>query len=413
MFSIITPTHDPRWLDQALQSLEAQTCGDWEWIVVPNNGCQIPNTVAEHSKVRVVPFSIPTNRIGALKRFCCEQVKGEIIVELDHDDLLTPNCMTALAEAFEDEVDFVYSNHAEFYDETRQPYTYDPSYGWIFRDREFYGHKFKEIVDFEPTAHSCSLIHHAPNHVRAWRTSAYWDIGGHDPDMEVADDHDLVCRFYLHKRMKHIDNCLYLYRLHGDNSYLLRNAKVQEGTANVRRRYLHAMIERWVELEGLSKVDLGAAHNKPDGYIGVDRYTGSAVDVVHDVSRGLPFEDGSIGLVRAFDFLEHIPGSVALMNEIYRVLVDGGWLITCTPSTDGRGAFQDPSHISFWNENSFWYYTDESYAKYVPDLYARFQVGRLETYFPTEFHRQRDIPYVYADLVAVKSWRRRPGLIKC
>ena len=29
-----------------------------------------------------------------------------------------------------------------------------------------------------------------------------------------------------------------------------------------------------------------------------------------------------------------------------------------TPSTDGRGAFQDPTHVSFYNENSFWYFTD-------------------------------------------------------
>ncbi len=29
------------------------------------------------------------------------------------------------------------------------------------------------------------------------------------------------------------------------------------------------------------------------------------------------------------------------------------------PSTDGRGAFQDPTHVSFWNINSFMYYSIE------------------------------------------------------
>lgn len=50
---------------------------------------------------------------------------------------------------------------------------------------------------------------------------------------------------------------------------------------------------------------------------------------------------------------EHEHCVVGLMNAIYRALVPGGWLLTATPSTDGRGAFQDP-HCSFWN-NSFWY----------------------------------------------------------
>jgi len=104
--------------------------------------------------------------------------------------------------------------------------------------------------------------------------------------------------------------------------------------------------------------------------------------------------------------------SVALMNEIWRVLVDGGWLLSVTPSTDGRGAFQDPTHCSWWNENSFLYYTHSGYAAYVPEIACRFQRGRLRTVFPSEVHRKMQIPYVWADLTAVKTWRRRPGLIE-
>ena len=33
-------------------------------------------------------------------------------------------------------------------------------------------------------------------------------------------------------------------------------------------------------------------------------------------------------------------------------------LLSLTPSTDGRGAYQDPTHVAFYNENSFWYYTN-------------------------------------------------------
>ena len=80
-------------------------------------------------------------------------------------------------------------------------------------------------------------------------------------------------------------------------------------------------------------------------------------------------------------------------------------------STDGRGAFQDPTHIAFWNENSFWYYTDPQYAKYVPEITARFQVSRLVSYFPGDWHRANNISYVKAHLIATKDGARQGGWV--
>jgi len=391
-----------------MESLQAQTyAGDWEWLVVPNHDAHVPESVREMA--RVVRYEGP-DAIGAIKRFCCEQAQGEIVVELDHDDLLVPTAMERIAAALED-ADFAYSNFAEFEDKTWKPHIYDPAYGWRTRRFHCYGHDFEEIRAFEPDARSMSLVHYAPNHVRAWRADAYWRVGGHDAEMATCDDHDLCCRFYLGSEMARIDECLYLYRLHGDNSYLVNNAEIQKKTQDVRRKYLHPMAIRQANLARLPKIDLGAAHNKPAGFIGVDQYDGPAVDRVCDVREGLPFPDSSVGIVRAMDFLEHIPDSVGLMNEIWRVLADGGWLLSGTPSTDGRGAWQDPTHCAFWNENSFWYYTHCGYAEYVPDIDCRFQVMRLETYHPTAFHRKHNIPYVYADLAAIKGDARRPGRV--
>ena len=74
-------------------------------------------------------------------------------------------------------------------------------------------------------------------------------------------------------------------------------------------------------------------------------------------------------------------------------------LLSMTPSTDGRGAFQDPTHVAFYNQNSFWYFTERQYAAFVPQIQCRFQVSRLSTYSPSEWHREHDIPYVAANLV--------------
>jgi SAM-dependent methyltransferase len=112
------------------------------------------------------------------------------------------------------------------------------------------------------------------------------------------------------------------------------------------------------------KLNLGSGHSKGDGYINIDIDKTVNPDLVLDVSKGLPYDDNSVDKVRAFDFLEHIPigKTIFVVDEIWRVLKPGGIFEHLTPSTDGRGAFQDPTHVSFWNINSWLYFCDTSYT---------------------------------------------------
>ncbi|MBM4364530.1 MAG: methyltransferase domain-containing protein [Deltaproteobacteria bacterium] len=263
---------------------------------------------------------------------------------------------------------------------------------------------------FPCDAASLYQIFYAPNHVRAWTRAAYAAAGGHDPALEVCDDHDLLCRTYLAGvDMRRIPECLYLYRLQAGekNSYLERNAEIQVGQQAVGNRYFYRLVSEWVRRTGLPAWDLGGRIGCPEGYRSIDLVD---ADLVHDVTQGLPFPDSSVGVIRAYDFLEHVPQArvVAVMNELHRVLVPGGWLLSRTPSTDGRGAFQDPTHVSYWNLNSFWYYTNRDFARYVHGLTARFQGTRVWNEYPSDWHREHAIPYVYADLLALKG-QPHPG----
>ncbi|MFC7484131.1 hypothetical protein ACFQX7_34530 [Luedemannella flava] len=38
--TVFTPSHHPRFLDECLRSLQAQTMADWEWVVVLNQGAR-------------------------------------------------------------------------------------------------------------------------------------------------------------------------------------------------------------------------------------------------------------------------------------------------------------------------------------------------------------------------------------
>ncbi|MFM6223751.1 MAG: glycosyltransferase [Dolichospermum sp.] len=149
------------------------------------------------------------------------------------------------------------------------------------------------------------------------------------------------------------------------------------------------------------RIDLGCGVNKPNGFVGVDLYPGFGVDIVADLSQRFPFEDNSVDEVRAHDIIEHLPDRIHTMNEIWRILKPGGIVDISVPSTDGRGAFQDPTHVSFWNINSFLYYCNESPA-YL-ELCRRYGFkGEFNTVHLEHKESPGDVIHVIAQLRAVK-----------
>lgn len=129
----------------------------------------------------------------------------------------------------------------------------------------------------------------------------------------------------------------------------------------------------------LLRLNLGSGYRPLRGYVNIDNRAECRPDVVCDVAEGLPYAAGTVDEIVANDFLEHIPigKTVGVVEEIHRVLKKGGIFRSLTPSTDGRGAFQDPTHVSFWNRNSWLYYTDKLHR----DLYgikADFEVQKIE-----------------------------------
>ena len=128
------------------------------------------------------------------------------------------------------------------------------------------------------------------------------------------------------------------------------------------------------------KIDLGCGRRKKPGWFGIDCQQLDGVDLVCDCNQVIPLQDNCAEEINASDFLEHINNDkrTHIMNEIWRLLKPGGIFTSFTPSADGRGAFQDPTHYAFWNENSFWYYTrDDHRALY--GITAKFDVVTLNT----------------------------------
>lgn len=407
--SIFTPTHNSIRLKEAYESIKGQDFH--EWLIGYNNGAEIIDFSFD-PRVKTIQFGMIPGYVGLLKGLLCDQASGDILLELDHDDLLTTDAIQEVKNAFDDEeIGFVYSNTIHSTGDFRKIERFNEVYGWRYREVIFKDqmtgnfHKLDEHLHFEPYPTTISRIWFAPNHLRAFKKSAYDLIGGYDKRMRILDDLDLMCRLYRVTKFKHIDKGLYVYRVHGQNTYLQPdiNPEIQNNVYRIHDTYFESLVDVWAERENLPKVELGGRMNAKKGYITVDLRD---ADINSDLNEKWPFEDNSVGVIRAFDVFEHLKNPIHTMEELYRILAPGGYAIIQVPSTDGRGAFQDPTHVSFWNYNSFKYYTDRYFNQYI-DCDVKFQDVRLYT---TEKNVDQ-VCWVIAHLIKPGKDIRLPGLI--
>lgn len=445
LLSIFTPTHDPQHLVEAYDSLKIQDYENWEWVIVPNGGAvgKIPEVIRLDKRVHIFPYDVeaearrklaalsseereklekkeeaegtpkndPDNapeplRIGALKRFACDHCKGQVFCELDHDDLFVPGILTRVVKEVENGAGFVFSDSAVFLSERGNlPIGYGELHGWETYDFKVYGKTFLATRQFEVTPRSLCEIYYAPDHIRCWTRKAYYDSGGHNADLTVGDDHDLICRTYLkHHRFAHTGSCGYLYRNHPGNTVKSHNEQIQKQQKKNRDNYLYQLLEEWATRTKQQYLDL----------------KGGDVHKLLFWDDGKPtfdIEESSIGTIRAYDFLQFIPQAnvVDIMNEIYRILVPGGWFCSGTPSTAGFGAFA-PHNKSYWNSYVFLHYCDHDYARQIEEIdrdtrvKCRFQRVRCFDSFPNVLFQRANVKYVYADLCAIKG-QRQPGRV--
>ena len=193
------------------------------------------------------------------------------------------------------------------------------------------------------------------------------------------------------------------YRVTGDNTWLERNEAIQRITVELYNKYAFQLAEKDADDRGLTKVDIGGGLYPRPGYMTIDQ---EDADVTWNLDDGIPLPDNSVGVLNASHVIEHLKDPIKTMREIHRVLAHGGWAMIEVPSTDGRGAWQDPTHVSFWNEHSFWYYTNRDKAYFIRNNDIRFQTYRLETWDSAP-----QIPVVTAWLVAIKDEERFPGVL--
>jgi hypothetical protein len=406
ILSFLTPSHSAACIGSAWESIRSQTIRGWEWIIVANGGLTAQvctQIVGADSRVHIVQADAPfEGRIGALKRQAASVARGEYMVEFDHDDELSHDCGQVLLDTFlTRKCDFAYSRYAAVAE--NRVVKWAEHDGWRYESSVF-GGKTNEIWDCcvqpLPLPQNIARIWYAPNHVRAWRSSAYRDAGGHDPSLAICDDQDLMCRLYIKTgaNFAGLEACLYKYRMHRSNSW--RKPEINSAIIPTAMRLYDRYIERmalafWGKTHRCMEFSLRGESDTP-----FDRIV-TGLQNVGLLDGAWPIHDSDVGVIKADTVLQFIESMDHFFAEAHRCLAHGGLLLIDVPSVEGGGGFCDERILTHWSRHSFWRYGMAWNNKTAWQW--RFQIVRLTNYYPTPWHKDNNIVFCRAHLAAIKA----------
>jgi glycosyltransferase involved in cell wall biosynthesis len=238
-------------------SLKEQTYTNWEWIIVDDSDDDgktfkmLSNLAKKDHRIQVFKPWEHSGIIGKIKNWACSLGKGHILVELDHDDELIDYALDYVVKGFKQfpEAGFLYTDCAEIY-ENGTSYTYRK--GWAFgygsySDVEYRGKLYKSANACNMNAKTIRHIVSTPNHIRAWKKSFYESIGGHNKELHVADDYEIIVRTFLKTRMIRVPKLCYKQYI-GNTTQQIRNRDIHRHVRSIRVHYDTMIHERLLEL---------------------------------------------------------------------------------------------------------------------------------------------------------------------
>jgi glycosyltransferase involved in cell wall biosynthesis len=258
LITVFTPTYRTgERIYRPFLSLMEQTYKDWEWIIVDDSDDDgrtfkmLGSLAKKDHRIHVFKPWEHSGMIGKLKNWACSLGKGQILVELDHDDELTDYATDYVVRGFKQfpEAGFLYTDCAEVY-ENGTPHSYRK--GWAFgygsyTDVEYKGKLYKSGSAGNINAKTIRHIVSSPNHIRAWRRSFYESIGGHNTELHVADDYELMVRTFLKTRIIRVPMLCYIQYI-GSTAQQSRNKDIHRHVRSIRAHYDRMIHDRFLEL---------------------------------------------------------------------------------------------------------------------------------------------------------------------
>lgn len=85
------------------------------------------------------------------------------------------------------------------------------------------------------------------------------------------------------------------------------------------------------------KLHLGCGDYWLDGFLNIDFNIYGGTDMILDIREKLPFQDGVVERIEAYEVVEHLSQSEInnALNDWFRLLIDGGGVRISVPDMDG------------------------------------------------------------------------------
>ena len=140
-------------------------------------------------------------------------------------------------------------------------------------------------------------------------------------------------------------------------------------------------------------LDFGCGQHKTPGSIGMDRFPGDAVDVIHDFDKfPYPFETNTFDEIVCNSSLEHATDFVQTVVELHRIAKPSALLKVAAPHFSGPDAYRDPMHKTFFAYTTFDFFAGGgSYRSETAGLFVierrMFGVPRTTNFFKSIFKK--------------------------
>ena len=219
LFSVLMPTHDVdvRWVSQAIESVRAQTYGDWELCVVDDASSSrelreyLLGQADERVRVRLLDENLG---ISGATNVAASMATGDYLLPLDNDDVLSSDALFQLfLRVSMTHADVVYSDH-EVVDEqgSRLSVLFKP--------------------DWSP---DLLLSQMYVGHALAFRKSLFERVGGFRSEFDGAQDYDLMLRMSrVANKVEHVSRVLYSWRALETSTATNAGSKPYAQTAGLR-----------------------------------------------------------------------------------------------------------------------------------------------------------------------------------
>jgi glycosyltransferase involved in cell wall biosynthesis len=332
LVSCIMPTRDRRaFVPRAVAWFHRQTYVPRELIVVDDGNDPIDSLLPEDERIRYVRLPQQAS-VGTKRNVACEHARGELIAHWDDDDWHAPHRLSY-------QVDALMAAQAEVCG-VRRLLFHEPASGrtWLY---DYPAHQRPWLI-------GGTLLYTR----EFWRRAPF-------ADLQVGEDARFLWSQPRAGMAVPAEHTFYVATIHAGNTARkdTRGAYWSEWHGDLRSIVGADLDPPFGGPTGgaCMQLNLGCCDALLPDFVNVDVVDAPGVTVA-DLKQPWPWPDESVAHVRAWDIVEHLPDKIFTMNELWRVLAPDGTAEIAVPTTDGSGAFQDPTHVSFWNRRSFLYY---------------------------------------------------------